>query len=554
MEQPHSSATPSSVESNTSKLEASAALPVALALYRTPELRFDLRASPLPNDVEMLMRLAAGNQPLLEETAVDVDLPADRLVEIARFYLQQVLLEPGLDAYLVLGATTGSSHEQIRRHHYWLQRWLHPDHNSGSPEAVFAGRLNWAWQQLRTDTARRRYDEERTLSSTTESDSAPLAPSQAPVLWTTIPLSANERPGYWLKRGAIGVLCSGFLALLYLALVRPDYAPMATLTHSPVGDTSSAEAEPRPTPAAVAETPPAMPEPPASPPPRKAPAAPPQINANTQKLIVDKPQRAQPVDNASSGGVPAQTPAARLTARTRTNRTRPTSISPPAEVEPVIATIARPSPSPTSRAPMTRTRLAPIAPPPIEPAAVSDQPRSGVASIPPPAEDASTPRPDNSSPEMMSDAHGPAPLESPAETPSDGSLAASVTSAPTAATRTISDAALVERASLARARVRELLSYFRQETPDNRVAFDAEPPFNAFMQRAALRQRNGVSAIAHFAIDTPMWRLDADEVALDAAYRIDHARRPVERGHFGVRMTWQDEQWLVTQIIVEPKG
>jgi len=118
----------------------------------------------------------------------------------------------------------------------------------------------------------------------------------------------------------------------------------------------------------------------------------------------------------------------------------------------------------------------------------------------------------------------------------------------------VSDAALVARVSLARLRVQELLTYFRQDAADTRVAFDAEPPFNAFMQRAALRQRNGVSAIPNFTIDTPMWRMDSDEVALDAAYRIDHARQHVERGHFGVRMTWQDEQWLITQIIVEPKG
>lgn len=563
MEQIHCSATANSAEQNNSILLASAALSAALALHRTPELRFGLRASPLPGDVDLIMRLAAANQPLLDDTANEVDLSADTLLEAARFYLQQILLDPGLDAYRILGATPETSHEQLRKHHYWLQRWLHPDHNSGSPEAVFAGRLNWAWQQLRTDEARQRYDAERALSVTTEHGPETAAPALAPVNWTTIPLSASERPGYWWKRGALGAVFSGFLVLLYLAVVRSDYALTSGTGPSvtPVAGIHTADsAESLPNPALTTAPRAVVSSPPAPLIPEKAPpaAARYEHKANAPRATSREELNAQQNGETSSPIAPPSAPPANVANHRRAadGRTFPVLASTPPALQSARASLAEaPNAAPSSLPARTRPAWRAPRPIPTAPPTVSIQMAPILAAVEPTTKRVARSA-DDASPRGLVRTHQASKPGSAASDESNLGMMAADRSDPadTPTRSTVSDAALVERVSLARVRVQELLTYFRQEAADNRVAFDAEPPFNAFMQRAALRQRNGVSAIPNFAIDTPMWRLDSEEVALDAVYRVDHARQHVERGHFGVRMTWQDEQWLVTQVIVEPKG
>src|SRR5690606_36064881 len=137
------------------------ALELALALHQAPLQRFALRDCPLPENIGAVLQLASGTQPQLQEAAAQFSESEDTVLEAVRFFLHQVLFEPGTDAYRILGLSANADSNLIRQHHAWLQRWLHPDRRGEDWEAVFTTKVNWAWQQLRNESAREEYDRER---------------------------------------------------------------------------------------------------------------------------------------------------------------------------------------------------------------------------------------------------------------------------------------------------------------------------------------------------------------------------------------------------------
>ena len=189
------------------------ALDWALALAKAPSERHALRQRGLPADIDALIQLAGGGagDALAQATSRTGESPA-RIVESARFYLREVLFFPEADAYRLLGVASDAEQGRIRSHHRLLQQWLHPDRSS-EEDAMFAARVNAAWDQVRNPDRRAAYD----LSH-------PALPMESPVadavhaLRPWIPVSvpefldmpAEER---WRRRVPLLVLLAACIAL-----------------------------------------------------------------------------------------------------------------------------------------------------------------------------------------------------------------------------------------------------------------------------------------------------------------------------------------------------
>lgn len=138
------------------------ALEWALALLHAPAERHRLRRRPLPSGVTELLTIAAELAPKeLGAVAARVGEQPARVREAARFYAREVLFHAQTDAYRTLGVMPDAPTEQIKLHSRLLQAWLHPDREQSGDDAVFAAKVNAAWNRLRTDKRRAAYDAER---------------------------------------------------------------------------------------------------------------------------------------------------------------------------------------------------------------------------------------------------------------------------------------------------------------------------------------------------------------------------------------------------------
>lgn len=133
------------------------ALDWALALLQAPGERHALRARPLPPGIEEVLAIAGGAVP--SQVARSSGASEARLRDAAQFFVREAMFFPQADAYRTLGVARDAPAEQIKAHHRLLQHWLHPDRLQGDDDAVFAGRVNSAWNRLRTPERRAAYDE-----------------------------------------------------------------------------------------------------------------------------------------------------------------------------------------------------------------------------------------------------------------------------------------------------------------------------------------------------------------------------------------------------------
>jgi hypothetical protein len=197
------------------------ALEVALALHQAPIQRFAVRDRPLPKNIGIAIQIASATQPQLEEAAAKFSETEETILAAVRFYLQQVLFEPGTDAYRIFGLADNASAQQIRQHHVWLQRWLHPDRRGENWEAALATKVNWAWQQLRNEASREEYERTRKHDSARAHQAAePAGDEQMQVpVWNAAPVKPARRYLRWLAMGVALVSC---MVLFYLAATRQD--------------------------------------------------------------------------------------------------------------------------------------------------------------------------------------------------------------------------------------------------------------------------------------------------------------------------------------------
>lgn len=113
---------------------------------------------PLPPDIDVLLRIAAGDAPTIASAAAALERPETMIVQAATFFIEQILLAPASDSYRVLGGSRESSQADLHRHMVLLLKWLHPDMDSDRDRAVYVHRVTRAWDDLKTPDRRARYD------------------------------------------------------------------------------------------------------------------------------------------------------------------------------------------------------------------------------------------------------------------------------------------------------------------------------------------------------------------------------------------------------------
>jgi hypothetical protein len=160
------------------------ALKVAIDLLHLPSQATLIRASPLPDDVLILLRIAAGEKEATNQASVLEDRPPEMVREAAAFFLEQVLFHADADSYRALGATSKASSPELRRNMTLLLQWLHPDLDHSKTRSVFAAKVTCAWNDLKTPERRAAYDRAQDLVKAKKLSLHGLrAKSKKPAVW-----------------------------------------------------------------------------------------------------------------------------------------------------------------------------------------------------------------------------------------------------------------------------------------------------------------------------------------------------------------------------------
>jgi hypothetical protein len=134
------------------------ALKIALELMHSPWRARFARTTPLPVDVEILLRIAAGDERAIGQATESVGRSREVVCDAAAFFVEQILLYPDADSYRVLGANPEATNGELRHNMALLLRWLHPDLDHRGERSVFAARVTRAWNDLKTRERRDAYD------------------------------------------------------------------------------------------------------------------------------------------------------------------------------------------------------------------------------------------------------------------------------------------------------------------------------------------------------------------------------------------------------------
>lgn len=145
--------------------QARSAASSALDLMNMPSRVRLVRSEPLPEDVSLLLRLAAGDSEA-ERLAVEItERPVAVNRRAAAFFIEQILLSPEADSYRILGGASTTPVEELRRNMALLVRWLHPDVEPSGERSIFARRVTAAWEDLKTPERRAAYDAARQVAA-----------------------------------------------------------------------------------------------------------------------------------------------------------------------------------------------------------------------------------------------------------------------------------------------------------------------------------------------------------------------------------------------------
>lgn len=214
------------------------AVALALACYRAPVGLADASRRPLPEDMLVLLRIAAGDQETTARCAEASGVDAGEVHEAAVFFIQQVLFAPGADSFRVLGVAPDAPDVRIKEHYRWLVRWLHPDRNDDEWTTVYADRVNRAWQDLRLPERRAAYAaplvalaEARRAEATQMADEHWGVAGTSRVLVPALPHDDVDalppsHPARRLSGRALGLLAAGTMTVLVaLWLARAPESP-----------------------------------------------------------------------------------------------------------------------------------------------------------------------------------------------------------------------------------------------------------------------------------------------------------------------------------------
>ena len=137
------------------------ALRVALDLLHVPSRVKKARTQPLPRGIDLLLRIAAGDQQAIATSAQLTDRTPEIIRDAAVFFIEQILLSPQSDSYRVLGATADTTSTELRRNMALLVTFFHPDLKSAGPPSVFVNRVTMAWDDVKTPELRDAYDRQQ---------------------------------------------------------------------------------------------------------------------------------------------------------------------------------------------------------------------------------------------------------------------------------------------------------------------------------------------------------------------------------------------------------
>lgn len=135
-----------------------AAIRSALELLMLPTRVKTVRGETLPDGIDEVLRVVAGDKHLIAALAQTTGRSPDTLHQAAAFYIEQVLLHPDADFYRNLGSSPGASNQDLRQRMALLMAWLHPDKGVSTARQALAQRVMDAWHSLSNDARRADYD------------------------------------------------------------------------------------------------------------------------------------------------------------------------------------------------------------------------------------------------------------------------------------------------------------------------------------------------------------------------------------------------------------
>jgi hypothetical protein len=176
-----------------------------------------IRSDPLPDDVSVLLRIAAGDQEATRQAAISVSQSCDVVRKAAAFFIEQGLFFPGADSYRVLGAGPEAPNGELRRNMTLLLRWLHPDLDPIGERSVFTARVTGAWNDLKTPERRAAYDRLRHMSA---ADKMLLRKKATPRKKQGSNLQRRHNKGHYSRNGVFRRQRTGLLPKILVMLFR----------------------------------------------------------------------------------------------------------------------------------------------------------------------------------------------------------------------------------------------------------------------------------------------------------------------------------------------
>jgi hypothetical protein len=145
-----------------------AAMRAALDLYFLPSRLRLQRLAPIPGEVHELLLVAIGDEVATRSMTRTLDRSPDTLQRAARFFNEEILLDPQSDSYRVFGLRPDAPQDALRRNMSLLAKMLHPDHGLHPLSHHYAARINLAWEDVKTPDRRVEYDQRPAVADASE--------------------------------------------------------------------------------------------------------------------------------------------------------------------------------------------------------------------------------------------------------------------------------------------------------------------------------------------------------------------------------------------------